>query len=108
MKLYEKDIKIQNLKNVIDNRNKLLRKNYKYINDCVKINPYLNNIIKDYKNYYTNIKAQKQKQLEHLNMLFDYINKTSQNNNLPKYEIEQDKKNVLKEIKKIKKEIDHL
>jgi hypothetical protein len=109
--LAERDDKIQQLKNVIDNRKKLLREIYTSISKSTEENEYLNGVVRDYTNYYDNMKKQKEKQLDSLNKLNYYIdtilNKNNDNSSLLR-QAKEDKKDIMKEIKRIKREIENI
>jgi hypothetical protein len=108
--LSERDNKIQTLKNVIENRKMLLREIYKGIRNSTEENKYLIGVVRDYTNYYDNLKKQKEKQLEGLHKLLYYIDTIL---NVKEHQISnkqalEDKKEIMREINKIKKEIDEL
>jgi hypothetical protein len=111
--LSERDIKIQKLKNVIENRNKLLREIYTSIRNSTEENRYLKGVVRDYTNYYANMKKQKEKQLEGLIKLEHYIDTILQKNSNNQSssvlrQAQEDKKEIVREIKKIKREIDDM
>ena len=107
--LSERDAKIQKLKNVIENRKKLLREIYTGIRNSTEENIYLKGVVNDYTNYFDNIKKQKESQLDGLNKLNYYIDTILQNKKSSDdllRQAQEDKKEILREIKKIKREID--
>jgi hypothetical protein len=109
--LSERDDKINILNNVIDNRHKLLRDIYKNISTSTNENKYLKGIVNGYISYYENVKKQKESQIEHLNKLLSYITSIINNkktNNILLSQARQDKNDIIREIKKIKREISHL
>lgn len=132
--LSQRDMNIQKLKNVIENRKKLLREIYKGIRNSTEENRYLKGVVRDYTNYYAYMKKQKEKQLEGLYKLEFYIDNVLQQNsksassksansksansknanskNENKGHIlrqsQEDKKSVEREIKKVKREINDI
>jgi len=107
--LSERDSKIDKIKNVIENRKKLLREIYKGIRDSTEENEYLKGIVSDYKSYYDNMKKQKETQIESLQKLVYYMDAILQENKHNPDMLRQakeDKKNILREINKIKREME--
>jgi hypothetical protein len=103
MLLSERDNKIDILKNVIIKRNKLLREIYKDIRTSTEENPYLKGVVDEYMRYYETIKTQKQKQLDSLNILLQSL--TNSTNQIIRKKAIQDKKELMREINKIKREM---
>jgi hypothetical protein len=109
--LSERDDNIQKVKNVIENRKKLLRDIYTGIRNSTEENRYLKGVVRDYTHYYANMKKQKEKQVEVLNKLLYYIDVILDNNKNTENilrQAQEDKKDIVREIKKIKREIDEL
>ena len=110
--LSERDDKIQKVKKVIENREKLLREIYKGIRDSTEENKYLKGVVEDYTHYYANMKKQKESQLDALHKLMNYIDTILHNNNSSvssrRHKAQEDKKDIMREIKKIKREIENL
>lgn len=110
--LYERDQHIQKIEQLIKNRKTLLREIYTTIHNSTEENHYLIDIVNDYKNYYHDLKNQKNKQLESLVKLQDYVYHVIENKNnllLDKDGInqaKQDRNIVDNKIKNIKKELD--
>jgi hypothetical protein len=111
IELSERDMNIQKLNNVIENRKKLLREIYKGIRNSTEENRYLKGVVRDYTNYYAYMKKQKEKQLESLYKLEFYINNVLHKNANKEHILRQsqeDKKSVEREIKKVKREMNEL
>lgn len=109
--LSERDDKIQKVKKVIENREKLLREIYKGIRDSTEENKYLKGVVEDYTHYYANMKKQKESQLDALHKLMNYIDTILHNNSSVssrRSKAHEDKKDIMREIKKIKREIENL
>ena len=105
--LSERDDKIQKVKKVIENREKLLREIYTGIRDSTEENKYLKGVVDDYTDYYANMKKQKELQLDALHKLMNYI-LNNKNSSVSQQQSQEDKKDIMREIKKIKREIENL
>ena len=86
-------------------------KNFKKLNKSKLQNELLEDVVEDYKSYYAIIKKQKQQQYNTLVKMSDYINSVSRDlnktDNILK-KTNEDQKEILAEMNKIKREIDEL
>jgi len=86
-------------------------KNFKKLNKSKSQNELLEDVVEDYKSYYAIIKKQKQQQYNTLVKMSDYINSVSRDlnktDNILK-KTNEDQKEILAEMNKIKREIDEL
>lgn len=109
MNLAKRDIKIENIKKVIENRKKLLRDNHKEINKILdNRNNYLNDILNEYDVELDNNIKNKQKQIDALMIISNLLSNIAIENAYDKNEInnlKQQQTLVLKEIDKIEKEL---
>ena len=109
--LSERDDKIRKIHKIIENREKLLREIYKGIRGSTEENKYLKGIVDDYKLYYENIKKQKESQLDGLDKLHKYVKNISldiKSTDIMLRQAQEDKKYIMKEINRIKREIENL
>jgi len=86
-------------------------KNFKKLNESKSQNELLHDVVEDYKSYYNIIKKQKQQQYNTLVKISDYINSVSQDLNKTDNILKttnEDQKEILSEMNKIKREIDEL
>lgn len=97
--LAKHDKKIQQLRNHIDELQKLLNNNSRDIHKKEKTNKYLTNIKKQFKEYDDKLNNLKQKQLNFFNSLKLYLQSLDQEEYSD--EIERDLNEIEKEIKKI-------
>lgn len=77
MELAERDIKIDILKRVLEERNKFLMDKNKEIQRSSKDNTFLLDVAEDYAKYYNTIKKQKLEQQNAFELLSKYISDTS-------------------------------
>ena len=106
--LYERDSKIKSLEKMIDNRKKILRENLNDIRKSTNENAYLVDIADDYMSYYKKINSDKEKKLDCLNNLSNYLKELlhdSQNSKEMKKNIKDDHKIIMREIQKIQNEL---
>ena len=86
-------------------------KNFKKLNKSKSQNELLEDVVEDYKSYYNIIKKQKQQQYNTLVKISDYINSVSRDlnktDNILK-KTNEDQKEILAEMNKIKREIEEL
>ena len=86
-------------------------KNFKNLNESKSQNELLEDVVEDYKSYYNIIKKQKQQQYDTLVKISDYINSVSRDlnktDNILK-KTNEDQKEILAEMNKIKREIGEL
>ena len=109
MELAKRDMKLDILKQVLEERNRFLMDKNKAIQQSSKENTYLVEVADDYARYYKSIKKEKSEQQRALELLSNYINKTSKtidqtNASLEQGKIQQQK--ILAHIERLRKEID--
>ena len=102
------------IKNMINEMYKIKRnqlKNFKKLNESKSQNELLEDVIDDYKSYYDIIRMQKQQQYDMLVKISNYINSVSHDlnktDNILK-KTNEDQKEILAEMNKIRREIDEL
>lgn len=106
--LYNRDYKLKCLTDIIENRKKGLIKNYEDILKSTNENTFLIDVANDYMLYYKKINYDKKKQLEYLTNLSLYLDELASNKNNTKEmktNIKNDRKEIMREIKKIQKAI---
>ena len=109
--LAKNDIIVNNMMNEMYRIKKNQLKNFKNLNESKSQNKLLKDVVEDYKSYYDIIKKQKQQQYDTLVKMSDYINSVSRDlnktDNILK-KTNEDQKEILAEMNKIKREIDEL
>ena len=106
--LYNRDYKLKCLSDLIENRKKRLRENYKDIQNSTDENTFLVDVANDYMIYYKKINDDKEKQLEYLTNLSLYLGELANdidNTKEMKTNIKNDRKEIMREINKIQKAI---
>jgi chromosome segregation ATPase len=106
--IYKRDSKIKRLSDLISNRKKILRENYKTVQNSSNENAFLVDVANDYMLYYKKINDDKEKQLEYLTNLSIYLDELASdinNTKEMKMNIKNDRKEVMREIKKIQNEL---
>ena len=109
MELVKRDMKLDILKQVLEERNRFLMDKNKAIQQSSKENTYLVEVADDYARYYKSIKKEKSEQQRALELLSNYISETSKtidqtNDSLEQSKIQQQK--ILAHIERLRKEID--
>jgi methyl-accepting chemotaxis protein len=109
MDLAKRDIKLDILKQVLEERNKFLMDKNNAIKQASKENTYLVEVADDYARYYKSIKKEKSEQQRALELLSNYISETSKtidqtNDSLEQSKIQQQK--IVEHIERLRKEID--
>lgn len=109
--LINTDIKFISIQEQLDAKRNLLLNKQNKLKRIMKQNSFLNNIKDDYSKYYKYIINQKKQQIDALEMLNKYIDDLSRSGNLTEHNIDDarvEQKNILKEIKSIKTNLDEL
>ena len=109
--LGERDLYLLQIETEINNKKKLLLKKKKDLDKKQQINHFLNGVTKDYLKYYNYILNEKQEQYKMLIMLKEYLNNLIKTENLvdeQRRTAKHDQQNILKEIGKVKGELDDL
>ena len=111
MDIFNNDIIIFNIDNLIENKKKLLLEKRKELIIRERNNEFLREVVEDYQNYYNKIKTEKQKQYETLLYLTDYIHRMNKTINNTGYLVNESKKQrdkLIQKINLIKKELDNI
>jgi hypothetical protein len=109
--LAERDLYLLQIETEINNKKKLLLKKKKDLDEKQNLNQFLNGVTKDYLKYYNYILNEKQQQYKMLIMLKEYLNDLIQTEHLvddQRRTAKHDQKNILREIGKVKGELDNL
>jgi hypothetical protein len=110
-KLADRDLKLLQLDEEIKNKKNLLLKKRKELEEKKGLNQYLEIVKDDYNKYYEVEVNKKKNELKAMTILNDYISYLENENHLVNNQIvtaKHDKKEILHEINKIKKELDNL
>ena len=109
--LVDVDIRFKSIQEQLDAKRNLLLNKQNKLKRIVKQNSFLNNVKDDYLKYYKYIINQKKQQIDALEMLNKYIDDLTRSGNLTEHNIDDarvEQKNILKEIKSIKTNLDEL
>jgi hypothetical protein len=111
MDLAKRDIAIQKMMTELENRRQLLKGKYKELQNASSENELLKDVLEDYLLYYNTNKNEKIKQYEALNRTLEHIEIIAMDSNTNEELLRHskiDQKELMNEMKKIKKEIDKL
>jgi hypothetical protein len=92
----------------INKRKNILREEYRFLQEKKKENIFLEQVYDDYKNYYSLIVEEKQKQYKALQNISHYLDSLIQESNMAKDKLEElknDKYKILGKIEKVRSEI---
>ena len=92
----------------INKRKNILKEEYRFLQEKKRDNKFLEQVYDDYKNYYSLIIEEKQKQYIALQNISNYLDSLIQESNIAKdklQEIKNDKYKILGKIEKIRSEI---
>ncbi len=109
--LRERDNHFMQIQELIESKRNFLYEKQKKLKKISKQNVFLESIKDDYFKYYTFIQQQKNDQIKALELLNTYIDDLTQTGKLTKNNIEdakQEQKNILYEVKNIKKSLDEM
>jgi hypothetical protein len=109
--LADRDLKIAHIENEIKNRQKLLLEKRQQLEERKKENHFLEMVTKDYQKYYDYVINEKKQQIQSLVILNTYLENLIKTEKMTDHEIQDaqnEKKNILKELDKIKEELDSL
>tara|TARA_B100001769_G_scaffold274838_1_gene274386 strand:- start:22 stop:378 length:357 start_codon:yes stop_codon:yes gene_type:complete len=109
--LANRDKMIQHLREEAIVQEKNLMSRYKSLKHVSSENKFLEGVVDDYKSYYKRIRNQKEEQYEALRVLFDYIEKISEENivaNNLLCEIQHDQRRIIREMKQVSNEIENI
>ena len=109
--LAERDLCLLQIETEINNKRKLLLKKKKDLDKKQNLNHFLTGVTKDYAKYYNYILNEKQQQYKMLLLLKEYLNDLIKTEDLvddQRRTAKHDQQNILKEIDKVKGELDDL
>lgn len=109
--LYERDLCLYDIEEQIVSRRQLILEKTKEIKKKEKLNHFLQDVASDYKKYYDYIIQERQQQYDSMKTLQVYLDDLMKTEKLASYELKQakrDQKELLKEMDKIKLELDKL
>lgn len=107
----QRDIKVQDLEKIINNKTKYLLEKRNEINQKKSLNKFLEGVHNDYNTYFKFISDQKEEQLRSLQLLNQYISSLSENQKIVENEnlvLEKDRHIILTEIDAVKNELEQL
>jgi hypothetical protein len=107
----DRDLKLIQLEEEIKRKKELLIKKMRELEKKTALNEYLEIVKEEYNNYYNEEVEKKKKELSAMTVLSDYMKFLENQNHLAdnhKLVAKHDKKEILHEINKIKKELDKL
>ena len=111
MELAIRDIRLSKHKQQININKRILMEKYLELQKNAKENEYLNGVVDDYKKYFDFIIDEKNKQYDALNVISQYldnINSEIRSTDEILDEQRQEQKNILREMKKLKENLDEL
>lgn len=109
--LAERDSYLLQIETEIKNKQRLLVKKKKDLENKKKLNHYLNDVEQNYSKYYNYILKEKQKQYNALLLLKEYMNDLINTENLVDEQLrlaKYEQNDIIREIDKIKSELDEL
>ena len=109
--LAERDLYLLQIETEINNKKKLLVKKKRDLDKKQNLNHFLNGVTQDYQKYYNYILNEKQQQYKMLLLLKEYLNDLIKTEDLvddQRRTAKHDQQNILKEIDKVKGELDDL
>jgi hypothetical protein len=109
--LAERDLYLLQIETEIRNKRKLLIKKKKDLDQKHKLNHYLNDVKQNYSKYYDYILKEKQQQYNALILLKEYMNDLLKTEDLVDDQLriaKHDQKDIIREIDKVKTELDEL
>lgn len=109
--LADRDLQILKMEELIKNKQKFLIKKKKELDDKCKSNHYLEDVKKSYAVYYDDLVKEKQQQYDAMMLLQQYLTELIKSGDLVNEELriaKHDEKDVLREIEKIRAELDEM
>jgi hypothetical protein len=109
--LADRDLRIMKMEELIKNKQKFLVKKKKELDEKCMLNQYLETVKDNYSKYYDNMIKEKQNQYDALLILKEYLSELIKSEHLVNDELriaKHDEKDILREIEKVKAEIDDL
>lgn len=111
MEISEKDLMLNQIQSEIEKINKYLQSKRQEIKKTKKENKFLEMVHDDYEQYYNYIKEQKQQQINQMEFILKYLEKSMKEAGLTEQKVRQTKheqRTIIKKIKQIKKELDEI
>jgi hypothetical protein len=109
MSLAERDLALIKIESQIESKRKLLLEKRKKLEETAKTNEFLKMVLGDYATYYDKIENEKEKQINTMNMLNNYVKDIMKSGKLTDADIvraKEDQRMLLQEIGSIRKELD--
>ena len=109
--LANRDRYLTSIEHLLREKQRMLIEKRKTLKKVLNQNRFLNEVMSDYETYYQKIMDQKQKQMNALKMLNQYIDGLIQKEMLTAENLKdakKEQKKILNEVKKIKKDLDKL
>ena len=109
--LGERDLYLLQIETEINNKKKLLLKKKRDLDKKQQLNHFLNGVTQDYQKYYNYILNEKQQQYKMLMILKEYLNDLIKTEHLideHRRTAKHDQKHIIREIDKVKVELDDL
>ena len=109
--LANRDKMIQHLREEATNQEKKLMTRYKALQHTAAENNFLEGVVEDYKSYYSRIKEQKEEQYEALRVLYDHIDKVTNENKMANSklcEMQHDQRRIISEMRQVNEEMDNI
>jgi hypothetical protein len=109
--LSERDLNLTQIEKEIRFKKELLLKKKNDLKEKTKLNDFLNNVKNDYEKYYDFIVEEKQKQINALTVLKEYLGDLARTENVVNNQMrsaKHDEKEINLEIEKIKKELEQI
>lgn len=111
MRLSERDLQLIYIEKEIKHRREMLIQKKRELENKSKINEFLGTLKSDYNKYYDHMVKEKQDQYNALLLLNEYLSDLKKTDKLVENQIrvaDHDQKDIMKEIAKVKRELDEL
>ena len=111
MRLSERDLQLIYIEKEIKHRREMLIQKKRELENKSKINEFLGTLKSDYNKYYDQMVKEKQEQYNALLLLNEYLSDLKKTDKLVENQImvaNHDQKDIMKEIAKVKRELDEL
>lgn len=111
MELACRDKNIEYMLSVIEEKKKHLNEKYRDMQRINEENELLDDVLKEYRDYYDTVQSEKQNQYNQLEMLSQYLDTIAEDEKTDKdvlQMLKEDQKMILREMSDIKKKIDNI
>ena len=111
MELVCRDKNIDYMLSVIEEKKKHLNEKYRDMQRINEENELLDDVLKEYRDYYDTVQSEKQNQYNQLEMLSQYLDTIAEDEKTDKdvlQMLKEDQKMILREMSDIKKKIDNI